>query len=124
MSFNLAPIGQYTLFSSTNWNLLIFGKCYQQRNLPRIPISHTDYFPTLCSHFVHNRFCLILFCFDYFVFFHIYISLRQFGICSYSLVAASMATERILSLKSVGMFPIMRLSQSESAKQSAAYKNW
>ena len=52
------------------------------------------------------------------------VSVRQIGICSYSLVAASMATERILSLKSVGMFPIMRLSQSESAKQSAAYKNW
>ena len=48
---------------------------------------------------------------------------RQIGICSYSLVATSMATKRILSLKSVGIFPKIRLSQSESAKQSAAYKN-
>ena len=50
-------------------------------------------------------------------------SIRQIGICAYSLVATSMATKRILSLKSVGMLPKMRLSQSESAKQSAAYKN-
>ena len=51
------------------------------------------------------------------------LTVPQIEILSYNLVAASKATKRIFSLKSVGIFPKMRLSQSESAKQSAAYKN-
>ena len=74
-------IGKIENFScSTNWNLLILGKCYQQRNFPHIPVSHADYFPALYSHFIHKLLCLILFCFDYFIFLHYYFSLRQIQI--------------------------------------------
>ena len=75
-----ADVNNIYTYIVRNWNLLILGKCYQQRNFPHIPVSHADYFPALYSHFIHKLLCLILFCFDYFIFLHYYFSLRQIQI--------------------------------------------